>query len=190
MEITDKKIIDLMKDKDTVVSEGRKVSKEIEKLEKKIAKLDKKERAITDQILCEDLVAEGEALKDVINKQVEELGEIAKKIQEKKLAAIPEAMAKEHYALRDEKEKLEKERAKLALKVQKIKDKVVPLIQKQALPTLGEFEDLAQAELKGDKVVLTIVDKIEEWKNAWKKSKNEIASQHRKSTNEESSNQS
>lgn len=171
IKIDNKKIYNLLLEKDKIVKEGRGISAQIETIESKIATLDKKERAITEKVNPKDLIERGDALKDEINNKIKELEKIAKEIEDVKIKAIPEDMVKEHYALRAEKEKKERERNKLALKVQKIKDKVIPLIQKEMKSHLNDYEDIETAKIMGDKVVIETFSHLEEWKKQFDKRK-------------------
>lgn len=161
-----KKAIELLTAKEELILTGRKISGDIEKMEDKIAKHDEVEREITNQETPEikAMIEEGNA----IHKQCEEFGQkledAGNKIMDAKLALIPEDIKKEHYALRDEKEKMERERNKIALKVQKIKDKLIPLVQKLAIPLLEEFEDTETVTVEDGKVVVKVFSHLEDWK--------------------------
>ena len=71
-------------------------------------------------------------------------------------------------------EKLEKERNRDALKLQKIKDRVIPILQKEIAPQLGEFEDIQSIDKKDDKsdvLVAVIFDRVEQYKEAIRQQK-------------------
>jgi predicted nucleic acid-binding Zn-ribbon protein len=168
MQITNKKIVSLLKEKDELVKSGREVSKQIEKLEHLIKVCEDKEKAITAKIQPKELGDEAEKLKADINKLIKEFERVAEKITKTKLDGIPKDLEKKHKDYLEEKEKLERERNKIALKVQKIKDKVVPMIKKEVEPHLAEFEDLESAELKKDVVKVGIFSHLEEFKRKFK----------------------
>jgi len=169
IKLTNKKIVDLLSQKEELVFEGREISKQMEEIEAKIAELDKQERVITDDIKPDDLIQSGEKLKAEINHQIEELKKIGTAIEDIKLKAIPEEMVKEHYALRDEREKLENDRNKIGLKIQKIKDKVIPMIKKEVIPHLKEYDDIESSEILNGEVIIKTFNRLEEFKNSFKK---------------------
>lgn len=169
IKIQNKKILDYLKQKELLVLQGRGVSEQIEKIEAEIAELDTKEKEFTTACEPKELLDEGKALQDEINKLIERLQTVSEKIKDEKINSIPKEMADRHYKLRDTKEKLERERNKIALKVQKIKDKVVPMIQKSVMPHLKEFDDIEKAEIVDDEVVVTLFNRLEEFKKQFKK---------------------
>jgi hypothetical protein len=85
------------------------------------------------------------------------------KLLEEKELAVKEG--REQYKV------VEKEQQKLnkcGLKIQKYKDKIIPLVKELTKDLLGEYEDLSEVKLENGKVILTIVDKVEEFKKTWK----------------------
>jgi len=58
-------------------------------------------------------------------------------------------------------------------KVQQYKDKIVPMFNERIKPQieLGEFEEVTQVEKKNGKVVVTVVDRIEEYKKMYREDK-------------------
>lgn len=81
-------------------------------------------------------------------------------------------LIKEGRKLSEEMEKLNKELHKIGLKVQKLKDKTAQLIEKEDI-TLGEFEYIRTIDTKNGKVVVEIVDAVEEYKSAYRQQKAE-----------------
>lgn len=169
IEIKNKKIAEYLKQKDVLVNQGIAISKLIDAKQIKIEKLNKKEREVTNLVNPPELIEHGNKLRDEINEKIKELETIGKRIEEMKIDAIPDKMKKEHYALRDEKEKLERDRNKIALKIQKIKDRVIPLIRKEVVPLLAEYEDIEKAVVKDDKIVIETFNHLEDWKKNFKK---------------------
>jgi len=167
--LKNKKIVSYLTEKEQLVNEGRRISKEIVKIEKEIASLDKKEKKITEKVNPAELIEQGEKLKAEINVKIGELQKISDQIGDAKIKAIPEKMVKRHYALRGDKEQLERERNKLALKVQKIKDRVIPLIKKEVTPLLQEYEDIEKVDVKKGEAVVTLFNHLEEFKRNFKK---------------------
>lgn len=165
IEIDNKKIHDLIVDKDALVDAGRAVSKKLDELEKQITDFEKKERAITSKVRVVDLEKKGNEINDTCAKMFEELNKILGEIEQKRLEAIPKEMKDAHYALLAEREKLERERNKLALKVQKVKDKVVPLIQKHVKPLLEKYDDIETAKTKDGKVIINTFNYLEDFKS-------------------------
>lgn len=165
--IEDPFVIKLLSEKDTLVKEGREISKKIDEVELKIAECTKEEQDITSKVEPVELIAQGNTLCDAINEKIKELEAISEQIRQEKLKAIPKELQDKHYALNDEKEKLEKERNKIALHVQKIKDRVIPKIQKHCKSALGEYEDLAGAEIKDGKIMVEKFSHLQEWKRAY-----------------------
>lgn len=155
-----------LKDKDELVKQGRKISADLEALQVKINEFEEKEKALTENVIPQELIDEGNALRDKINVDIKRLEEIGNAIRDEKMKAIPEDMKTEHLKLTSEREKMEQERNKIALKVQKIKDRFIPKLQKEAKKHLGEFEDLMSAELSADKskVVVQKFSHLQEWK--------------------------
>jgi uncharacterized protein YoxC len=165
--VEDPVMLALLSEKDALVQEGREISKKIDEVEQKISECVKEEQNITSNVEPAELIAQGNALRDAINEKIIELDALSEKIRQEKLKAIPKDLQDRHYALNDEKEKLEKERNKIALHVQKIKDKVIPKIQKHCKKALGEYEDLASAEIQEGKVVVEKFSHLAEWKRAY-----------------------
>jgi len=168
LKLTNKKLLELLRLKDNIVKDGRKISQEIEELDKEITKCEEEEREITAKVEPIELGEQAEKLKNEINKQIKKFEALAKKIKNTKLDAIPKDLEAKHKDLMAKKEKLERDRNKIALKVQKIKDRVVPIIQKEVKPKLEEFEDIETAELEGSEVVVKTFSYLEEWKKAYR----------------------
>lgn len=164
MIIENKRIHDLIVAKDLLVNEGRKLSGEMEKLERKIAQFEEKERVITAKVDVKELQDKGEILNNECQKKFEELQRIIKQIEDVRLSHIPEDMKNEHLGLMKEREKMERDRNKIFLKVQKIKDKVVPIIQKEVKPLLGQYDDIETAKTRDGKVIISTFNRLDEWK--------------------------
>ncbi len=164
--LDNKKVHDYIVQKDLLVTEGRKISYEIEKLETKIQGYEKKEMAITGNVKPPpEMVEKGDALTKEINKLGEALTKLSDEITRAKLAAIPKEMEEAHKALMKEKEEKERARNKIALKVQKLKDKLIPIVQKEVIPLLIDpYDDVETAKAKDGKVVITTFNHLEEWK--------------------------
>ncbi len=165
------KLLKLLLDKDTLVTEGRKISGEIERIENKIKNIENKEKAITAKVIPpQELIDKGEALVKQITDLNTELTKIANKINESKLDAVPQEMKDEHMQLFKDKEKLERDRNKIALKVQKIKDKAIPIVQKEVKPLLKEeYDDIETAKVKDSVIVINTFNHLEDWKKAFKR---------------------
>lgn len=163
--LEDKKLVQYVSDKDTLVTQGRAISAEIEKVEKQITVLEGKEKAITSKVQPpKELSDRGEVLMKAIQANIKELDEVSIQIRDIKLAGIPAEMKKEHEDLMAKREELERDRNKVALKVQKIKDKVVPMIQKQIKPLLKEeFDDVETAKVKDGKLVISTFNHRKDW---------------------------
>lgn len=167
--INDKKIIQLLLDKDELVKQGRLVSDEIERVESKITACEVKERKITEKCQPKELGEEAEALKAQINELIAKFEKVAGEITKVKLEAIPKDLEATHKELMKKREEKERERNKIALKIQKIKDRVIPLIQKVVKPQLKEYEDIQTAQIKKGVVEVEVFSRLEEWKNAYQK---------------------
>jgi predicted nucleic acid-binding Zn-ribbon protein len=168
--IDNKRLHDYIVDKDKLVSEGRKISQDIENLEFKIKHFEDKEKKITGKIIPpKELTDRGDAVAEQIARLSDELDKIAKEINDSKLAAVPADMKADHLKLLKDKEVLERERNKIALKVQKIKDKVVPIIQKEVKPLLGEYDDIETAKTKDGKIVITTFNYLEDFKRKFRR---------------------
>lgn len=168
MILNNKKLVTFLEQKDTLVEEGRKISKRIEKVERKIQSCEDKEKVITGKVQPVELGEKAEALKAQINELVKEFEKVASDIQKEKLNAIPKKLEEEHLALMKEKEQLERDRNKIALKVQKIKDRVIPIIKKEVAPLLDEYEDIETATIVDGKVEVKTYSRLEEWKSKFK----------------------
>jgi predicted nucleic acid-binding Zn-ribbon protein len=171
MQITNTRITKLLTDKDTLVHEGRKISKEIEKMEKRIETLSDKEREITGKVEPVELGKEAEKLQAEIRARLAEFDKVSKAIMEEKMSAIPKDIEEEHKKLLADIETAERERNKIALKVQKIKDRVVPLIKKEVAPLLKEYEDIESIEVKGEVANVKVFSYLEEFKTRFNKNK-------------------
>lgn len=163
------KLAKLITDKDILVTEGRKISGEIDKIERKVKEYEEKEKRITAKVVPpKELTDKGDDLVKQITKLNIELTAIADSINKSKMDAIPEEMIAGHKLLLKEKESLERERNKVALKVQKIKDKCVPLIQKEVKPHLKrEYDDIETARVKDGKVVISTYNRLDDWKKTF-----------------------
>jgi predicted nucleic acid-binding Zn-ribbon protein len=170
IKLDEPKVYALVKEKDSLVNEGRALSKKIDSISIAIKAIDDEERKITDKVLPKDLLIRGEALKAEINKKVEELGKIGDEIAKAKIDAIPKELKDRHYSLRADRERMEKERNKIGLKIQKVKSKLVPMVQKAAKPFLkDEFEDFDTAKIVGKQVHVSTFSHLENWKQSFKK---------------------
>lgn len=174
IKINDRKIEDLLREKNDLVEEGRSVSRMLEGLDKLIQKNLDKQRAITSQIEPEDIKKRGEEAVKIYNEAVLNLDKVTNEMTQAKLAGLPDDVRNEYNDLQKRKEGMEKQRNKIALKVQKIKDRVVPAIQKKVVPLLKDFEDIDTAELiKGNIVVETHnlltpkIEALEKWKTEY-----------------------
>lgn len=172
--LNNKKLHDLIEQKDALVWEGRKISGEIEVIEAKCKRFEDKEKKITSKVEPDkELYAKGEELTKQMAKIEEELNKIGKAIHDAKLNAIPKEMKDEHMALLKEKEQKERERNKIALKVQKVKDKLIPIVQKEVKPLLqaenlsmvdfGKYDDIQTAKVKDGEVVIETYNRLEDW---------------------------
>ena len=165
------RLVKLLEEKDLLVSEGRKITRDIENVEMKVKKYENEEKSITAKIKPDPTIEErGNRLVNEINERTRELEKLGKEIEQKKLEAVPEEIKKSHLSLLDQKEKLERDRNKIALKIQKIKDKVIPIIQKECKDKLiNEFDDIETAKVKGGKIVITTFNHLEDWKAKFRK---------------------
>lgn len=163
--LENKKLHDLIVQKDAEVDIGRGISRKIEAIETKIKRFEQKEKTITAKVIPpKELTDRGDAIVREVTKLQTELTKIANQINDSKLAAIPEDMKEEHMALLKEREKLERGRNKIALKVQKIKDKLIPIVQREVKPLLKEYDDIETARAKDGKVVISTFNHLEEFK--------------------------
>lgn len=170
IEIENKRLHDLIVQKDELVNVGRKISRDIEDIEIKVKRFEDKEKKITIKVVPpKELTDKGDGLVKEITKLNTELTKIAEEINESKLAAIPQEMKDEHLQLLKDKEKLERERNKVALKVQKIKDKVIPIVQREVKPLLQEYDDIETAKVKDGKVVISTFNYLEDFKKKFKR---------------------
>lgn len=169
--IKDKKIVELIEQKNALVLEGRKVSFEMEKLEKEIAKCEEMEKKITATVQPKELGEKAEAMKAQIDALIKEFEKVANEITKTKLDGIPKDLAAKHRELMAKREARERERNRIALKIQKIKDRLVPKIQKIVKPQLAEYEDIETAEVKNGEVVIKTFSHLESWKEAFNKRK-------------------
>lgn len=169
--LENKKLHDLISEKDELVNGGRKISMEIEKLQFKIKRCEDKEKRITGKVIPpKELTDKGEELVKQIKSIDEELAKIIKKINDYKLEAVPKDLKDEHHLLMKNVEELERDRNKVALKVQKIKDKIIPIIQREVKPLLQDtFDDIETAKIKDGKIQITTFNHVEEFKKRFKK---------------------
>lgn len=170
IELQNKRLYDYIVEKDRLVDIGRGFSRDIETIDVKIKKLENKEKAITGKVVPpQDLVDKGEALAKQITDLHVELTKIAEAINKTKMDAIPTEMIGEHRGLLKEKEQKERDRNKIALKVQKIKDKLIPIVQKEVKPLLGEYDDIETARAKNGKVVIETFNHMTEFKKRFRR---------------------
>ena len=170
LNIENKRLHDLIVQKDELVNVGRGISREIDLIDVKIKRFETKEKAITGKVTPpKELTDRGDDLVKQMMNLEKELGNIAEQINQSKLDAIPKDMLEEHKALLKEKEGKERERNKVALKVQKIKDKCIPIIQKEVKPLLGEYDDIETAKTKDGKVVINTFNHLEDFKSKFRR---------------------
>jgi seryl-tRNA synthetase len=173
IKLANKKLRDLLTEKDVLVRAGRKISGAIEILERKLEKQKDIQRKYTEECNPTELIEKGNALQDKLNEGIAELEKIGEEIQAIKIAAIPAQHVAEYERLKTEKEEKERDRNKIFLKVQKIKDRSIPIIQKEVKPLLKDYEDINTADLKGDVVVVTTFSHLEDWQEKfWAKNPN------------------
>jgi seryl-tRNA synthetase len=163
--IENKRLHDLIVDKDALVNVGRGISKEIDLIDAKVKRFEAKEKALTGKVIPpKELTDRGDSLIKEMMKIEKEINKISQDIQDSKMAAIPKEMIDEHKELLKQKESKERERNKVALKVQKIKDKCVPIIQKEVKPLLNEYDDIETAKAIGGKVVIATFNHLADFK--------------------------
>lgn len=86
-------------------------------------------------------------------------------------------------------EDLEEDRNKLVLKIQRYNDKALPLIEKyKNEEVLGEFEEYSRVYFKDDELRLEIFDALEEFKEFYKKQKEELKKKKENTDGESSEN--
>lgn len=83
------------------------------------------------------------------------------------LLSKKDGFIKEGRGLTKQIEDLDKERHKIGLKVEKLKGKVAQYLDKENIQ-LEEFEYIQALDIKDDKVEVTIMDAIEEYKTAYR----------------------
>lgn len=169
MEIINKKLHELLQEKDELVKKGRKLSAKVDIANLKIQKNEEKQRKFTNDCEPKELIDKGNELAVAIEKGLTELETLQKQIHQKKLEAIPDSVAREFEELKKELDMYENDRNKIALKVQKIKDRAVPIIQKEVKPFLTEFDDIETAELKGEKIIVKVFNHVEQFKDTFRK---------------------
>lgn len=165
--IKDKKLVDMLKQKEELVLEGRNISKVLEAIGRDIEKCETEERKITAEVEPAELRAEAEAFQTEINALIKKFEKVANQITKTKLDAIPKELADKHKDLMKKREEKERERNKVALKIQKIKDRIVPKIAVIVKPQLGEYEDVETAIVKDDVIVIKTFSYLEEWKKGF-----------------------
>ncbi len=171
IKLENKRLYKYIVDKDELVSEGRKISQQIELIEVKIKQFEAQEMKITAKVIPpKELTDRGDALAKQMEEMGNELNKIAHQINTSKLDAVPKDIKDAHMELLKKKEGLERERNKVALKVQKIKDKVVPIIQKEVKPLLkDEFDDIETAKPKDGYIAIETFNRLEDWKKQFRK---------------------
>lgn len=163
------KILKYLIEKNKQVDIGRKISQQIEEIEIEIKKCEDDEKELTIKVEPKELIVQGNNIDKQIEALLKEQKVIVDKIYALKMAAIPKSLFDIHKGLLKRKEELEQERNKKALMVQKIKDKVIPLIQKQVKPKLGEYEDIDTATIKNGVVCVEVYDQMAIWKKGFKR---------------------
>jgi hypothetical protein len=170
VEIENKKLHDLIVEKDRLVDIGRGITRDIVALENKAKVFEMKEKRITAKVVpAKEMTDRGDELVKQVTALNVELEKLARKINDSKLDAIPGDMKKDHLELLKKIEGLERDRNKVALKVQKIKDKVIPIIQKEVKPLLGEYDDIETAKTKDGKVMVETFNHLVEFKKKFNK---------------------
>ena len=165
--IKDKKLVEMLKQKEELVLEGRTISKKLEAIERDIEKCETEEKKITAEVEPKELGEEAEVFRKEIDALIKKFEKVANLITKTKLDAIPKDLADRHRALMKEREEKERERNKVALKIQKIKDRIVPKIAVHVKPQLKEYEDVETAIVKNDEIVVKTFSYLEEWKKAF-----------------------
>lgn len=169
MIIKNKKLHDLIVMKDVLVTEGRGMTGGLEALEKKVRICEDKEKKITGSIPPDPILkAKGDELIELFNKTLKEIEVIGKQIEKAKMDAIPKELLDEHKGYLKEIEVIERNRNKIALKVQKVKDRIIPLVQKEVKPLLGEYDDIETAKAKDGEVIVTTFNHLNDWKSKFK----------------------
>ncbi len=170
MIIENKKIVELLTEKEALVLEIRKVAGEIESFSNRIKRCEEKEKRITGKVpVPKDLQEKGDKLEKDIHALMDELEKVGKEVENLKLAAVPPELKTEHLDLMKQREDKDREMNKIALKVQKIKDKVIPLIKKEVKPLLKtEYDDIETAKIKDGKLVITTFNHVEDFKRTFR----------------------
>jgi hypothetical protein len=172
--LENKRLADWLTQRDELVSQGRKVSQKIEEVEIKIKRFEEREKKLTAKVIPpKELVEKGEELVKKVNEMSKELGIIADQINQSKLDVVPKKMKDDHQQLFRDREALEKERNKIFLKAQKIKDRIIPLVQKEVKPLIGQermetidvgrFDDIETSKIVDGKVTIETYNRLHDF---------------------------
>jgi hypothetical protein len=161
--IKNARLLEMMKKKDALVVEGRKVYKELDRKQKRIAQLEEREKKLTQKMptMHEDRMKK---IKKEVERLMKEYNTLHEEAVKDKQEKIPAKIADEHLALLDKKKKLEEEHMKIARQVQKYKDRLLPKIQEACVQYLEETEDLGTAQIKRDTIAVQVFDPVQEYK--------------------------
>lgn len=170
LEIENKKMYDLVSQKDQIYEDGLKTIALMEAEDKIIKSFEEQEKRITGKVKPDEkLKEEGDALAVIFNDTLKKLDEIGNKIEAEKMKAIPQEIIDNHKLALKRREELERVHNKEMLKIQKIKDRLIPLIKTSVKPFLQEYDDVETAIIKGNKVTFRVYNHIEDYKRKFKK---------------------
>jgi septal ring factor EnvC (AmiA/AmiB activator) len=170
IQLENKKLVEILKMRDVEIKNVQKIMKELHMVEIKIKRLEEKEKVITGKTVPpKELTDRGEKLIGQMKELDAEIVKITEEITKMKLDAVPKDIKEAHEALMKEREQLERDRNKVALKIQKYRDKYIPLIRKEVKPLLKDYEDIETVRLKGDSVVIPVIDRLEEFKRHFRR---------------------
>ncbi len=170
IKLDNEKLTKLVAEKGVLITEGRKVSEEIEKLEVEMQEIDKQLKELEGAVDLTEFHNKEKEISDEVQKCIDRMNEVQKEIYAKLKESIPEDFGTKYDALKNKKENLENDRNKIALKAQKYNDKIIPLGRKLMKPYLEDhFDDYDSIRLEGNEVVCTIFNHLEDFKQNFKK---------------------
>ena len=170
IKLENNKLKKLLEEKSALITEGRRVSEDVENLEKELEEIDKKIQEEEKAVDIGDLLLLEKQQVSIVEECIEEMKNIKQKIFDRMKEKTSPELRNQYEEIRKKKEGIENTRNKIALKAQKYNDKIIPLGRKLMRPFIEDrFEDYDTIRLEDGEIVATIFSHLDDFKNNFKK---------------------
>lgn len=170
--VTDEKLVKMVKEKDDLITEGRKIYEEVAVLIEEMDAIDKEIQAVEATVDMSDITAKAEELTAQVNALREQMNQVNKEGWDRLKSKVPAELGDKYETKKKQKEELENQVKKIALKVEQKKDKIIPRTRKFMSQFIeDEFEDYDSIRQENGQVVATLFNHLEDFKKSYREKK-------------------